>query len=334
MRKTIALLLAFFLFPVSFPLADTLVRIPNAELSIPFGAVKGEILLAGSYLVFIDEEKPELSFVIPRGILQDLSSKDDVLTFHLNKSIRDRSGERASLIFRLAEKTDIGVIGQWSEKSFVTQANAAAGKSEPALLTRDTKAAHASASDTVKIPADTVFRLRMGQGISSRTAQKGDTFTTNVMAPVVIGDVVAVPEGSVVRGRITEVTRAERRSNGAIAVAFYELELPTNRKAEIYGSLTSLDNVKGERREVGPEGEVEGKSTTKRDVVFIGGGAGVGAAIGAVTGGGKGAGIGAAIGAGLGTLGTLLSEGNEVEVASGTDIVMALDREVNLPLPR
>jgi hypothetical protein len=171
----------------------------------------------------------------------------------------------------------------------------------------------------------------MVQGISSRTAQKGDTFSTNVITPVVIGDVVAVPEGSVVRGRITEVTRAERRSNGAVAVAFYEIELPTNRRVEIHGSLTSLDTVKGEKREAGPEGEVEGKSTTKRDVVFIGGGAGVGAVIGAVTGGGKGAGIGAAIGAGLGTLGTLLSEGNEVEVASGTDIVMALDREVDLP---
>jgi hypothetical protein len=98
-RKTIALHLAFFLFPVSFSLADTLVRIPNAELSIPFGTVKGEILLAGSYLVFIDEEKPELSFVIPRGIAQDLSSKDDVLTFHLNKSIRDRSGKEQALFF-------------------------------------------------------------------------------------------------------------------------------------------------------------------------------------------------------------------------------------------
>ncbi len=334
MRKTIALLAAFSLFSVGFLLADTLVRIPKAELSIPFGAVKGEILLADGYLVFIDEEKPELSFVIPRGILQTLSSKDDVMTFELNRSIRDRSGERASLVFRLTDKTDIAAINQWSEKSLVTEAKAPAGKNEPTLLARNAKAALAPESDVIKIPADTVFRLRMGQGISSRTAQQGDTFTTKVTAPVVIGEVVVVPEGSVVRGRITEVSRAQRRSNGAIAVAFYELELGTSRKVELRGSLTSLDTVKGEKREAGPEGEVEGKSTTKRDVVFIGGGAGVGAVIGAVTGGGKGAGIGAAIGAGLGTLGTLLSEGNEVEVASGTDIVMALDREVSLPVRR
>ena len=85
---------------------------------------------------------------------------------------------------------------------------------------------------------------------------------------------------------------------------------------------------------MGQEGEVEGKSTTKRNVVFIGGGAGAGALIGAVAGGGKGAGIGAAVGAGLGTLGALVSKGNDVEVASGTEVAMSLDREVTVPVSR
>ena len=64
---------------------------------------------------------------------------------------------------------------------------------------------------------------------------------------------------------------------------------------------------------MGQEGEVEGKSTTKRNVVFIGGGAGAGALVGAVAGGGKGAGIGAAVGA---------------------EIAMTLDREVSIPFTR
>jgi len=338
MQKIVVLLVAMLFFLSSSLGADALVHIPNAELSIPFGVVRGEILLSGKHLVFIDEAKPEVSFVVPRDILETLSSKDELMTLHLSRSVRDRSGERASLIFRIANKADIAAISQWSGKSSGTQTQASVQKpvekDEPRLLTRDAGAGQVGASDTVKIPADTVFRLRMDQGISSRTAQQGDTFTARVIAPVVVGEVVAVPEGSVVRGKVTQVSRAERRSNGAVAVAFHEVELPTNRKVEIYGSLTSLDNVKGERREAGPEGEVEGKSTTKRDVVFIGGGAGAGAAIGAVTGGGKGAGIGAAIGAGLGTLGTLLSDGNEVEVASGTEIVMALDREAVVPVRR
>ena len=69
-------------------------------------------------------------------------------------------------------------------------------------------------------------------------------------------------------------------------------------------------------------------------MAFIGGGAGAGALVGAVAGGGKGAGIGAAVGAGVGTLGALMTKGNDVQVASGTEIAMALDREVSLPVTR
>ena len=58
------------------------------------------------------------------------------------------------------------------------------------------------------------------------------------------------------------------------------------------------------------------------------------ALIGAVAGGGKGAGIGAAVGAGLGTLGALVSKGNDVEVSSGTEVAMSLDREVTIPVSR
>ena len=36
--------------------------------------------------------------------------------------------------------------------------------------------------------------------------------------------------------------------------------------------------------------------------------------------GGKGAGIGAAVGAGVGALGALMTKGNDVQVASGTEI--------------
>jgi type IV secretion system protein VirB10 len=192
----------------------------------------------------------------------------------------------------------------------------------------------AGGQEGVRVPVDTLFRLRLRQGLSSRTAQKGDTFTAEVIAPVVVGDVVAVPVGSIVTGRVTSVTRAARRRSGTIAVSFEELQLPSGQKYKIYGSLASVETPEGEKRPVGEEGEVKGGSSIKRDVVFIGGGAGVGAVIGAAAGGGKGAGIGAAVGAGLGTAAALLRKGAEVEVASGTEIGMVLDRELILPKSR
>ncbi len=189
-----------------------------------------------------------------------------------------------------------------------------------------------AAQESVRVPVDTLFRLRLRQGLSSRTAQKGDTFTAEVIAPVVVGDVVAVPAGSLVTGRVTSVTRAARRRSGTIGVTFEELQLPSGQKYRIFGSLAKTPE--GESRQVSEEGEVRGKSSIKRDVVFIGGGAGVGAVIGAAAGGGKGAGVGAAIGAGLGTAAALLRKGAEVEVPSGTEIGMVLDRELILTVRR
>jgi type IV secretion system protein VirB10 len=199
---------------------------------------------------------------------------------------------------------------------------------------QDARPLRSAQTKRVTIPSDTLFKLKLNTGLSSRTAQKGDTFTAKVIAPVTVGHDIAVPEGSVVYGHVTSVTKAARRKNGEIAVTFDKLELASKRTYEVLGSLASLEDEKGEKREVGEEGEVKGKSTTKRNVVFIGGGAGVGAAIGAAAGGGKGAGIGAAIGAGVGAAGALLSKGNEVEVASGTEIGMVLDKALTVTIRR
>jgi type IV secretion system protein VirB10 len=111
-------------------------------------------------------------------------------------------------------------------------------------------------------------------------------------------------------------------------VSFEKLILSDGGEYSIRGSLAN------HQEEVDEEGRVKGKSTTKRDVIFIGGGAGVGAVIGAAAGGGKGAGIGAAIGAGVGVAGALLRKGYEAEVKSGTEIGMVLDQEITVAVAR
>ncbi len=183
----------------------------------------------------------------------------------------------------------------------------------------------------IAVPEDTLFRLKLNTALNSKTSRVGDPISATVTAPVVIENQVVVPEGSTVQGKVTSVHPAERRKNGTIAVGFTRLQLANGTSRTITGSLASLTDQGGEQK-TDQEGRVTGKSTTKRTVVFIGGGAGVGAAIGAAAGGGKGAGIGAAIGAGIGTAGALLSKGHEAEVASGTEIGMRLDRGVSLPV--
>lgn len=178
------------------------------------------------------------------------------------------------------------------------------------------------------IPSGTLLKLQMDRTITSKNATVGDTFTTTVFEACVVNGITLVPAGSQVEGRITQVTKAERNKAGTIGVEFERIIFASGGSVPIRGELTSLDPK--EKRQIDNEGNVKGKSTTKRNVIFIGGGAGVGAAIGAIAGGGKGAGIGAGVGAAAGILGALLAKGNEAEVKTGQKFGIELTQEARV----
>ena len=180
------------------------------------------------------------------------------------------------------------------------------------------------------VPADTIIRVRMDTELNSKTARVGDRFSTTVTEPVYGGGsgIDVIPVGSKVWGRVSSVTRAGRRTPGKITVAFNQVELPTNARFTINGSLSSLqaDDVNSDN-----EGTVSGKGNRKRDAVFIGGGAATGAIIGGIAGGGKGAAIGAILGGGLGTGARVYEKEQDAEVKSGTEFGVILNRSVSLP---
>ncbi len=179
------------------------------------------------------------------------------------------------------------------------------------------------------VNAGHIIRVRMNSTISSESARVGDQFTTTVVDPVYAGGVEVIPSGSTITGRVTSVNRASRKSKpGTMGVHFVAVTLPTGITRAINGDLTDVtsDNVNADN-----EGEVSGRSATKRNVVFIGGGAATGALIGAIAGGGKGAGIGAGVGAGLGVAGALFAKGHEAVVKSGTEFGVVLNQALSLP---
>jgi hypothetical protein len=174
-----------------------------------------------------------------------------------------------------------------------------------------------------------VIRVRMNQSITSETARVGDQFTTTVVDPVYANSLEVIPAGSSIVGEVRNVKRASRQSKaGTIEVHFVSLRLPTGITRAINADLSEVttENVNADN-----EGEVSGKSATKRNVVFIGGGAATGALIGAIAGGGKGAGIGAGVGAGLGVVGAMFSKGHEAVVESGSEFGVVLNQSLSLP---
>jgi hypothetical protein len=179
------------------------------------------------------------------------------------------------------------------------------------------------------VPEGTVIELRMQTGLSSRDSRTSDTFKASVSRTVWVDGKVAIPENSSIDGRVTTVQPAERSSHsGVIGVEFYQLSV-NGRPYSIEGALTSLKA--DERKQIiDEESRITGRSSTKRNILFIGGGAGVGAAIGAIADGGKGAGIGALAGGGIGTLGALLSRGAEAEVPPGSEVAMQLVRPLTV----
>src|SRR5258706_4570751 len=182
------------------------------------------------------------------------------------------------------------------------------------------------------VPTNTVIRARINEELNSGEARIGDRFTANVVEPVYAGSgIEVVPVGSRIGGRVTQVTRAGKRTPGSITVAFDSIRLPNGRTAVINGSLTTLqaDNMNADN-----EGTVKGTSYRKRDAVFIGGGAADAAIIGGIAGGGKGALIGGILGGALGTGARVLEKEKEAEVKSGRAFGVILNRSVSLPATR
>lgn len=179
-----------------------------------------------------------------------------------------------------------------------------------------------------EVRAGTLIKLSMDNYLTSRSAKIGDPFTATVTEDVraASGEVV-IPRNTKVEGRVSAVTPAQRSSkSGTLSVDFVRLKLANGRTYEVEGQLTSLDAR--EKEQIDEENRVSGGSSTKRNVVFIGGGAAGGAAIGAIAGGGKGAGIGAGVGAVAGILGSVFSKGEEAEVQTGQRFGMELLRPV------
>jgi hypothetical protein len=139
--------------------------------------------------------------------------------------------------------------------------------------------------EEVVIPSGTAITVRLQNAVSSATSAAGDQFEATLDQPIVLEGQTIAPEGAHVFGRVI----AARRSGRLLHAGYLRI------------ALSSL-SVNGKDVPVQSSSVmVAGTSHKRRNLAWIGGGAGGGALIGAIATGGTGALIGSAIGAAGGT---------------------------------
>ena len=145
--------------------AQTPVKVQKAELSIPFGVVKGKLIAVGDTLVFVDEETPDASFSIEKATIRNFSEADGVITIDTNRPIKDRSGERSKLAFRLSEGNGAGLAAWFKDPSSMV-ASAVKPNGESSATKTSTLTASSSSSgmssETSKVYQARQKRFPMG----------------------------------------------------------------------------------------------------------------------------------------------------------------------------
>lgn len=175
-----------------------------------------------------------------------------------------------------------------------------------------------NAQSVYELPTGTKIKLRMDNEINSKVSRVDDTFTAVVAEPVAVRDVVVLPIGAVVQGRVTKVKSASSGGkSGEMKVQFEILRLKGDVRRDIEGKL------------VNPL-EAEKSSSTVKALTIIGGTA-IGALIGGVAKSGSGAAIGGGIGVGIGVGAVYLQKGKEVRIKADEMFEIELSKSVTLP---
>ena len=176
--------------------------------------------------------------------------------------------------------------GQTNEVMTTTATPPAAGAPVPAPSEPTVSAAPPPAPVNVSIPAGTALTIRIDQRISVKKSHAGDTFTGEIVDPVLGGDnSVLVPKNALVGGVVDESHRRGHFKGRSLL----ELRLTS---LTLYGTqyqLTTRDLAESKR----------GKG--RRSAAMIGGGSGLGMLVGGVATGGVGLVVGGLVGGGAGT---------------------------------
>ena len=169
------------------------------------------------------------------------------------------------------------------------------------------------------VPSDAVLGLQVERTISSELARVEDRVDARVTRDVRVGDRIAIPAGSNVRGSVIEVDRGGKlKGRARLAIRFHTIVLADGTELNF-----KTDPVVRERQS--PSGETSAK---------VGGAAIGGAILGAILSGSKGAAIGGTVGAGAGTAAAMSNERNPATLAAGSTVTVRMQAPVTVTVQK
>jgi hypothetical protein len=169
------------------------------------------------------------------------------------------------------------------------------------------------------VPAGQEVQVVLMDDLSSVASKAGDSFRASVKESVVADGGVAIPSGSVLRGTVVEAVPLNKKIGGRakLVLDFVSLELPTGETVPLNAHFEEL-----------------GKSETAKDTATIAGATAGGAILGRILKDDdkkKGTLIGAAVGAATGTAIAARTQGQEVQIVSGTPVTVKLTDSISVP---
>jgi hypothetical protein len=181
----------------------------------------------------------------------------------------------------------------------------------------------------ITIPAETTIPLVLKSSINSKTAYVGEAIYCQTIYPITVGDRIAIPVGSYVKGTITQVVRPGRiKGKAKLGLRFDSLTLPSGMTRPLRATLSAFagNGKEGFKRD---ENKIEGESGKGADAGRIARTTITGAEIGTLAGIGsrstvKGLGIGSAAGAAAGAIWVLAGRGKEILLRPGTSLELEL----------